>query len=235
MRCEFPNYEALSQAAAKNILLVGQRCLAEKGRFDLVLSGGKTPARTYEILAAKAQENRGLWNKTRVFWGDERCVPPDDPRSHYHMAKLCLLDPLKIPPVQIHRIEAEDPNPQEAARHYESIFPAQPDLLLLGMGEEGHTASLFPGSPALDETRRRLVPVEVPALPPLRITITPPVIAAARTVFVLASGSNKAEALRRVFAKDGDVHETPARLVRDGVWFVDAEAAKGIVEKPERS
>jgi 6-phosphogluconolactonase len=228
MLCEFPDYEALSQAAARNILLIGQRCVAECGQFELVLAGGKTPSRAYAILAQGSKENRKLWENTHVFWGDERCVSPDHEESNYHVARLAMLDSLRIPPNQIHRIPADDPNIHEAAAIYEAVFPQEPDVLLLGMGAEGHTASLFPGSPALDETRRRFVAVEVPVEPRRRITMTPPAIASAREILVLVSGADKADALKRVLTTAGDFHKTPARLVRDAVWFVDQDATKGL-------
>ena len=224
----FPDSESLARYASNLIAVTAQSCVAERGRFDFVLAGGKTPNRTYEMLAHTLCERRDLWENTHIFWGDERCVPLNHPESNYRAARLHMLETLKIPPDQIHRIPAEDSNPAQAAERYGKIFPLRPDLLLLGMGEDGHTASLFPGSTALDEATRRFVVTQVAVEPRLRITITPPAIAAARTIVVLASGANKAVALRRVFSQDGDIHETPARLVRDAVWLVDKVAAKGL-------
>jgi len=232
VRCVLPDYEQLSQAAARNIVLIGQRGVVEHGTFELVLAGGKTPVRAYQLLAERSGDNRTLWDNTHVFWGDERCVPPDHVESNYGIARRWLLDPLQIPTSQIHRIPADGPDPHEAAEQYESVFPLRPGLLLLGMGADGHTASLFPGSPALDETTKRFVAVEAPVEPRLRITITPPAIAAAREVMVLTFGANKAAALRRVFSPEGDVRETPARLVRDAVWLVDSGAVGGLSHVP---
>jgi len=226
----FSDHETLSQAAARQILMMGQRCLVERQRYDLVLAGGKTPNRTYEILAATGCANRNLWENTHIYWGDERCVAPDHAESNYHSARVHLLDTLEIAPDHVHRIPADDPNLHQAAERYGNVFPLQPDLLLLGIGDDGHTASLFPGSPALAETARRFVVAQVPVEPRLRITITPPAIAQARTILVLASGSNKADALRRVFANESNIHETPARLVRDALWLVDRDAATGIAD-----
>jgi len=226
----FPDLESLSQAAARHIVLTGQRSIDDRGVFELALSGGNTPNRTYELLGETAGQ-RDLWENTHFYWGDERCVPPDHPQSNYGAARRVLLDALRVPPENIHRIRAEDPNRHRAAEEYAAIFPAQPDLLLLGMGGDGHTASLFPGSPALDETDERFVATESPKEPRLRITITPPAIAAAQMIMVLVSGGDKADALRRVFAPRGDAHETPARLVRDAVWLIGGEAAKGFVGK----
>lgn len=221
----FSSYEELSNAAAKQIVLIGRQRVAERGRFDLILAGGKTPRRTYEILSETTHSDRTLWKHTHIFWSDERCVLSDHPESNYGIAKIALLDFLRIPPQHIHRIPGENPDPGETAKRYESEFPLQPDLVMLGCGEDGHTASLFAGSPALDESKRRFAAVEAPVEPRGRITMTPPAIAAARTIFVLAAGSSKAAALRHIFSKAGHIHNTPARLVRDAIWFVDKDAA----------
>ena len=212
------------------IAAVARRCVAERGSFRWVLSGGRTPEETYRALAEKLHCSRELWGKTHVFWGDERCVPCDHPQSNYLMAKRRLLDFVDIPPQQIHRIPADAPDLRRAVEQYERILPIVPDLIMLGLGEDGHTASLFPHSPALEESERRLALIEAPVEPRARITVTPPVLAAAREVLVLVAGSGKAAALARVFAAEGDYHETPARLVRDAAWFVDKDAAVQIVE-----
>jgi 6-phosphogluconolactonase len=229
MLCIFDDREKLSRAAAGHIVQVGRQCVEDRGRFDLVLSGGSTPRRVYEMLAGTAQGHPTLWENTHFYWGDERCVPPEHPDSNYRLAKLSLLEPLGIPPGQVHRIAAEAPNPESAALAYETEFPAEPDLLLLGCGEDGHIASLFPGSPALGESKRSFVAVEGPKEPRRRITITPPAIAAARKVLVLLAGTNKARAVLRVFSREGSMEETPARLVRGARWFMDKDASARIV------
>lgn len=226
----FPDLEALSRAAADYIALVGRSAVADRGAFSLVLAGGNTPRRAYEILAAISRDDRALWDAAHVYWGDERCVPPDSPASNYRMAKIALLDPLGLRPGQVHRIPAEEPDRQAAADRYAAAFPAQPDLIVLGVGDDGHTASLFPGHGVLDETAVGFALSEAPVAPRERITITAPAIAAALDVLVLASGTGKVEALKRVFNKTGSIHQTPARLVRDRVWFVDCDAAQGMVE-----
>ena len=222
---------SLARAAAGHIVTVGRRSIVERDRFDLVLSGGKTPKETYKTLAEQLLGDRTFWEKTHIYWGDERYVPSGDARSNYFVARNLLMDPLNIPPDNIHPIPVDVMEPMRAAELYEKRLPEFPDLLMLGVGEDGHTASLFPDSPALDETERGVVVTEAPAEPKLRISVTPPVIAAAREVMVLVTGGNKAEALGRAFASDGDFHETPARLARDAAWFVDAAAAEQIVER----
>ncbi len=229
MLCIFDDREELSRAAARHIVQVGRQCIEEHGRFDLVLSGGSTPSRVYEMLGGTAQGHPTLWENTHFFWGDERCVPPEHPESNYHLAKISLLESLGIAPRQVHRMTAEAPDPESAALAYEAEFPAEPDLLLLGCGEDGHTASLFPGSRALHESRRRFVAVEGPKEPRRRITITPPAIAAAGSVLVLVAGANKALAVLRVLSREGSIEETPARLVRGARWFMDKDASAEII------
>lgn len=227
----FDELGALSEAAAAYIASYAQRCVDERGRFTWLLSGGSTPARTYQVLADDPHVQEGFWWKTHFYWGDERCVPPDSELSNHRLAREDLLDGIAAPDGQIHRMPAERPDRDAAADEYAAVLPEQPDLVLLGMGPDGHTASLFPGSPALRETKRRVVAVEAPeyAQPRWRLTITPPVLAAARKVLVLVAGKDKAEALERVFRPEGDILQTPARLVRDGMWFVDRAAAERIL------
>jgi 6-phosphogluconolactonase len=227
----FADYESLSAAAAEFIRSVGESAVRSRGRFDLVLSGGGTPRRAYEILAERTRDDRAFWRKTRVFWSDERCVAPDHPDSNYLMAKRTLLDRVRIPAANVHRLPAEKADREATAERYGSIFPEAPDLLLLGMGADGHVASLFPGSPALDEREKRFTVSRAPAEPKERITMTPPVIAGARKVLVLVSGAQKASVLPRVFAEEGDVSRTPARLVREADWFLDEDAARGLERK----
>ena len=215
----FDDLETLSRAAAERIASLGKEAVAARGRFDWLLVGGTTPERTYRLLAAEYRQERNLWVKTHFYWGDERCVPGDHPESNYLLAKRSLLDPLAISAENVDRIRAESSDRDSAAAEYEAILPAEPDLILLGLGEDGHTASLFPGSPALDESRRRVMVVEGTKPPKVRITITPLVLCAARNVLVLVSGGGKAQALQRALAAQGDVRLTPARLVREGIWF----------------
>jgi 6-phosphogluconolactonase len=221
----FPDPETLAREAARFVAGVGIGAVYSKGRFDLVLAGGRTPLATYRQLVAEFGHQLRLWKKTHVWWGDERCVPVEHPDSNYHAARLALLMPLGIPDEQVHRIRAEVEDPAAAAAGYDEVFPSAPDLLMLGLGEDGHVASLFPGFPALAETERRFVAAELcPKPPPLRITLTPRVISAADRVLVLAAGARKADAVRRAFAPEGSPELVPARLARDGLWMVDAAA-----------
>lgn len=221
----FETPESVSQAAADFILSVGKKAVGERGGFSLVLSGGSTPRQIFDLIALRAADFRELWAATKFFWGDERCVPPDHADSNYRMAREHLLEPLAIPDDRIHRMKGEDPDSDRAAAAYEKLFPPQPDLILLGMGEDGHTASLFPGTAAVGESQRIVVPGLAPVEPTRRLTITPPAIRSARNVLVVTTGEGKAPALARVFAAKGSLDETPARLVREATWFVDRDAA----------
>jgi len=227
----FPDFESLSEAAAEYILSVGRAAAKVRGRFDLVLAGGRTPRRAYEILAERTRDDPAFWRKTHVFWSDERCVGPEHPDSNCRMATCVLRERVEIPEANVHRICAEGPGRAAVAAAYGRIFPATPDLVLLGMGADGHIASLFPGSPALDEHGKRFTISEAPAEPKERITMTPRALAAARNVLVLVSGVEKASALARVFSEEGDVRRTPARLVRGAAWFLDKAAAAQLERK----
>ena len=160
-----------------------------------------------------------------MYFGDERCVPPDDPASNYRMARESLLDRVALDPGRVHRMEGERADHDAAARAYEAILPARLDLLVLGLGADGHTASLFPEAPSLAETRRRVLAVRAPAPPLDRLTITPPVILAARLTIALVAGADKAAALARVIAAPYAPSHTPAQLARAGLWIADTEAA----------
>jgi 6-phosphogluconolactonase len=216
--------------AAEAIMTIGQSCFAERGRFLLVLSGGNTPRETYSSLAELFHHKQRLWEKTHIYWSDERCVPPTDARSNYRMARETLLDALPIPLDNIHRIRGEADDLRAEAGCYDVEFPAKPDLVLLGLGEDGHTASLFPHSPALEETQRKFVVVETPADPPMRITITPPAIAVAAEIMILVSGIHKAHAVEQVFSETANFRDVPARLVHDAIWLMDKEAAQRITK-----
>jgi 6-phosphogluconolactonase len=195
------------------------------GPFRLALSGGSTPRTLYSLLARRPLP----WERLHLFWGDERCVPADDPDSNYRMARETLLDQAPIPPAQVHRWRTED-GPQVAADEYHRLLarefgPGVPvfDLVLLGMGEDGHTASLFPGTPALQVSDRWAVANYVPQVKDVwRLTLTFPVLNAARRAWFLISGAAKAEALRRVLSGE----DLPSGRVRaeETVFFVDQAA-----------
>jgi 6-phosphogluconolactonase len=195
---------------------------SENSRVTVALAGGNTPRAMHESLACSS----GVpWLAVHVFFGDERAVPPEHADSNYRMAKESLLDRVPIPPSQVHRMQAEHPDREAAARAYEALLPDSIDALVLGIGEDGHTASLFPGSAALRESERRVLPVVGPKPPPERLTITPPVILAARHRIVLASGAGKADAVARALDGPWDPDATPIQLASRGVWFLDPPAA----------
>lgn len=226
---------ALAKEGAARILSAAEAAIAERRRFTLALAGGSTPRAVYALLA----EKQAAWDRWIVFWSDERCVPPDSPDSNYGMARAALLSQLKAAPIAF-RMHGEA-DPAWAAKIYEAavranVPPADAgglpafDLLLLGLGDDGHTASLFPHTAPLGE-RERLVLSNVAPKPPVqRLTFTPPLINAARAVLFLVSGAAKAAALAAVLAEEGDDHALPARLVRPAegalTWLVDRAAAR---------
>lgn len=194
----------------------------------VALAGGSTPRRAYE-LAAFLQPD---WHRVEVWWGDERCVPPDDARSNYRLVRESLLDALARLPAAVHRIRGEIDPERAAAEYDETLRGVALDLALLGLGADGHTASLFPGSPALEERERLAVAAE-PGLDPLvpRVTMTIPALTAARSVVFLAVGEDKAEAAARAFGGKADA-ATPASLVRSAegetVAILDRAAASAL-------
>lgn len=198
---------------------------AARGRCTIALSGGRTPRPVYEALARPPFAARVPWERVEVYFSDERCVPPDDARSNYRMARESLLAHVPIPAARVHRMRGEMSDRAAAARSYEAELPEALDVLLLGMGADGHTASLFPGSSVLGERARRVVAVRGPKAPPWRLTITPPVIASARTVAVLVSGAEKADVAARALNDPVRPQELPIQLALHGVWFMDASAA----------
>jgi 6-phosphogluconolactonase len=226
----------VAREAAARIVTVLESSIELRGRASLALSGGNTPLDAYRLLA---QGNRVDWTKVQIFWVDERAVPPNDDRSNYRWAKATLLDPARVPQECIHRMEAERPDRDAAAHEYEttlrSLVPPNDDgvpcldALVLGVGDDGHTASLFPGEPTVDVTGQAVAVVPARGAHEARLTVTAPVIEHARHVFVLALGAKKYPALARVWDVRGDVHETPARILRlcrgTLVWIVDRPAA----------
>lgn len=199
---------------------------------SVALAGGSTPRPAYGCLAVEPDLP---WERIRIFFGDERQVPPDHPDSNYRMVEEALLSRLVVPPAAVHRMEGEDPDAEAAAERYAALLPDALDLLILGIGSDGHTASLFPGSPALAERARRVVTSTAPAQPRHRLTITPPVIRAARRIVVLASGAGKAQAVRRALAEPGEPARCPARLARRGTWVLDREAARRLPRAGRRT
>ncbi len=204
--------------AAEKILEAIRATLAERPRCSVALAGGTTPKAAYEIIS---KSEPALLARIDFYFGDERCVAADDPDSNYRMARAAL-----GAAATLHRIEGEKKDRDAAARAYEKLLPAALDVVILGIGEDGHTASLFPGSPALDEKTRRVVAVSgAPKPPPERITISPVAIESARKVIVIASGAGKAGPVQQALAGDWNPRKTPAQLARRGLWVLDAAAA----------
>jgi 6-phosphogluconolactonase len=220
-RSVHPDAEAVARGAAEAIAQAILTAPAAK-TFHLALAGGTTPKRVYELLGERPLP----WPRLQIWFGDERCVAPDDQESNYAMARAALLERAKLPAANVHRMRGELEDRDAAAREYEAALPPRLDLLLLGIGPDGHTASLFPGSSALKEKARRVVAVTGPKPPPNRLTITPPVITAAARVLVLATGAEKAKAVHCAFEGDADPFECPAALLRDAEWHLDRAAAE---------
>jgi len=232
----FKDADELSRAAADLFVTLAVQSIRERGRFLVALSGGSTPMALYRLLAREPID----WTRIHVFWGDERLVPPEDPENSYGQAWEALLKHIPIPTENIHRV-ASELDPVAAARDYASIlreFAAPPldwprfDLVLLGLGEDGHTASLFPGSP-VDATEPVIaVTAQYQGRPARRVTLTPLVFNAARQVIFLVTGANKAVTLRGVFDDYNSSEQIPAKRIQpaDGqvTWLVDKAAGKEI-------
>lgn len=230
----------LADEAAELFVWLGEQAMAASGRFRVALSGGTTPKGLYAALASPDLCTKLAWPHLVFYFSDERCVPPDHPDSNFGMANETLFRPLKIQPEQVFRMAGEDNRPERAALQYEELLrkefqaPAQPwpsfDLVLLGLGEDGHTASLFPGTQALDERERLVVATTAPQGVKNRITLTAPVINNARAIVFLVSGSSKANAVRLVLDDPGQSdRRIPARLIRPEtgrlIWLLDRTAA----------
>ena len=224
-----PDASHLAALAAEDIRGVAAAAIAQRGRFRVALAGGSTPRAIYPHLVSGID-----WARCDVFFGDERAVPPDDPQSNYRMARETLLAPARVPDANVFRWRAESPDLDAAAREYEAAlcarpFPPRLDLALLGLGPDGHTASLFPGTAALAIEDRLAVPVDVPALAARRLTLTYPVFMEAREVFFLVTGRDKRAALADVVRPGSTL--PAARIVhrtRSACIFCDRDAAQDI-------
>lgn len=214
--------------------------VAGNGAFRVALAGGSTPRLLHALLTSDAKYARLPWGHADVFWGDERGVPPDHPDSNYRMALETLLSKVPVDPARVHRIPADDPDPQQAAVRYErtlrTVFGLDAgevprfDLILLGVGADGHTASIFPSSPALDERDRSVVAAWSDAHRSWRVTMTLPVLNAAAQVTFMVSGEGKAAAVAAALAPPADAAPPPAGLVRPvtgrAIWVLDRAAAR---------
>lgn len=226
--------------AAELVQAVGQEAVRAKGQFLVALSGGRTPEILYGALTSPSFADRFDWSHTTFFFGDERCVPPDDPRSNYALANKALFTPLNIAPSQVCRMKGESGDQQQAAVEYEQQLrratktpaPAQPqlDLILLGLGEDGHIASLFPGTPILRDRQSVMAVTQSPKDPPTRLTMTLGVINRASVVLFLVAGAGKAGIVRAILdPKSEEERQLPASLVapEEGrlIWLLDSAAA----------
>lgn len=220
--------DAVARRAAGWIANAVRKTVEARGRCALALAGGSSFRRCYELLPAQP---RVPWEKVEFLFGDERAVPPESPDSNYRMAWETLLRHLPITAPQIHRMQAERDDPATVAREYEELLPASLDVLLLGIGTDGHTASLFPHAPSLFEMDRRVMPVTGGDPLVQRLTITPPVILSASRIIVLATGAEKADAVARALEGVDDVSGVPAQLARHGTWILDPAAAVALAKR----
>jgi 6-phosphogluconolactonase len=231
----FQSIDVLNKAAAEYIIAVSKKSITERGRFTSAFSGGDTPQKLYALLAKAPYSEQIEWKKTFVFWGDERWVPLDDRRNNAYQAKTILLDKVTIPASNIHRIPV-NLSPNQTATKYEKELRTffgneliQFDMILLGLGENGHTASLFPGTKVLHEHAQGVRFVE--ENPPVggRITMTAPLINHARHILFLVTGEKKAAILGKVLDDSYQPNLYPAQLIKpihgDLLWFADQEAA----------
>lgn len=241
---------ALAEAAAALFVALAAHVIQDSGRFSVALSGGTTPKSLYAMLASDCYAGRVDWSRVQLFWGDERCVPSDDPLSNYRMVRETLIDHVPIPDENVHRIRGED-DPTSAAAAYEgklrnffgiSVGPpmrsARFDLVLLGMGRDGHTASLFPGVAAVSEQKRWVMEVSVADESMKRITCTPVVFNTAASVVFLVAGASKGATLRQVLEGPHQPLVLPAQVIAavggSARWFVDADAASSLRHRAQR-
>jgi 6-phosphogluconolactonase len=232
-----PDLVSLSRAVLEETFPIIQEAVTKRGRFAIALSGGHTPGKMYSLWAQTEQyRNKTPWDRVHLFWSDERCVPADDPRSNYRMARETLISQVPIPAENVHPMPTNLSSPEECARAYETellkFFGSEPpafDVQLLGIGDEGHTASLFPGSPALGEKVRWVAAVRVAAEPPQRITLTPVVLNQGRNTFFLVAGEGKRAILSAIRDEPASQpSQYPAARIhpaREPVWFLDQAAA----------
>lgn len=230
-----PDAKALAEGGTREFASAASAAIDDRGIFRVALAGGSTPRALYRKLARPPRRRSIRWSRVRFFWGDERCVPPDDEKSNYRMALETLLRPLGIPARQVFRMKGEQGSAQ-AARAYEETLrgqfrgrPARFDLVLLGLGKDGHTASLFPGTAALAQDSRLVVANFVPGLSQWRITLTYPAINSARRVVFLVSGAEKAVAAAKILQKQRSHKDMPASGIAPSrgtlLWLLDEAAA----------
>jgi len=230
------NYEDLCVKAVQEILDLSSKKIAMQNKFTLVLSGGSTPKGIYQSMASPLFRDKFSWENIHFFWGDERWVPPEDQRSNFRMATEALFTKVKIPSANIHPIPTKEADPRDSASMYEGTisaffklkkgdFPVF-DLILLGLGQDGHTASLFPGNPSLSVKDRLVIATSQKGIPEQRITLTLPTINHADTIFFLVSGLDKANITAEVLERKGDSLNCPLFFLEGHIcWFLDKAAA----------
>lgn len=234
----YADAEALAQAAAELCAETMQAAVAARGRCGVLLAGGATPRRAYELLAGEPLAQNIPWHQVHVFWGDERCLPAGDARRNETMARLALLDRVPVPPEQVHAIDCAGA-PEQVAEFYADqlhcFFAGRPprfDLAILGLGDDGHTASLLPDAAALAEQQRWTAVTKRPEEPFARVTLTAPLLNQARLVVFLVSGRGKAAVLRA--ALTGEQPRLPVHLIRPAggglLWLADRAAASLLAE-----
>jgi 6-phosphogluconolactonase len=231
-----PGPEAVAREAARRFVALSREAAGSRGRFSVALSGGSTPGLLYRLLAGELYRAQIPWEEVHLFWGDERCVPPGDPGSNHYLAQETLISRVPIPPGNVHRVRGEL-EPEVAAQAYAQELQdffcgphARFDLVLLGLGEDGHTASLFPDSPLLSETERLVAAATAvyQDRPAERVTLTLPAINASRQILFLVTGFAKASVVQAIMA--GAAQRLPAQRIRPTAgqleWLLDAEAAR---------
>lgn len=234
--------------AAERIAALIEGSIRARSSATVCLAGGRTPAGLYDLLADDRHpwRHRIDWTRVHLFWGDERHVPPDHPDSNFGMAYRTLVSRVPIPLAQVYRIEGEREDARDAATEYEATLrngliaagrtDQSFDVALLGIGQDGHIASIFPGSPTIDERSRRVAAAWVPHLQAWRITLTPPALLNSRHIVVLASGEEKAGAVRAALVLPEDPSRWPAQLLRPAAdrveWIIDAAASRSLAGPP---
>lgn len=234
--------EALNREAASRFVAIAERAIAERGRFMVALSGGSTPKALFELLSTDEWRSKVDWSRTHLFWGDERFVPKDHADSNYRMTNEALLSKIDLPEGNVHRVQTDAGTPEEAASDYERTLreafgigedeAPRFDLIHLGLGDDGHTASMFPGTTAMHEAERLVVPVWVEKFKSNRVTMTPVVLNNAREVQFLVAGASKREVVPDVIRGAYEPDRLPSQTVkpRDGAlrWLLDRDAAAGL-------
>ena len=231
-----PDFPSLIEANAEMIVNAAQDAIAQRGRFTIALSGGSTPKPLYELMATEPWRNRVDWSKTHFFWGDERYVPPTDKQSNFKMANDAWISKVPVPAENVYRIPTQPETPEDAAQDYEDeirkLLGSRPqiDFNLLGVGTNGHTASLFPGRPTLHVRDRLVIADDIPEVKMWRITFTFPFINDSRLIVFLVSGKDKASVMQEVLRGARDPERLPSQLIHPNggqlVWLADEAAAE---------